>query len=136
MNTYSLLTMAEQTFGESHKINKFLGFNHALVTVNIQQGLRAGSWLRIMKLDDPDLQTVEELQLKSTMACGNGKYVVDANGDKAIVYQMEAPYEKMQTYQSSTRKISLLLFLEDIGVFGISDTRNAADIRLYDSEVY
>jgi len=70
------------------------------------------------------------------MACGNGKYVVDVNGDKAIVYQMEAPYGKMQTYPSSTSRISLLLFLEDIGVFGISDTRNAADIRLYDSEVY
>ena len=70
------------------------------------------------------------------MACGNGKYIVDANGDKAIVYQMEAPYERVQTYQSSTSKVSLLFFFQDIGVFGISDTRNAADIRLYDSEVF
>ena len=47
---------------------------------------------------------------------------------------MEAPYEKVQTYDSETSKVSMIFFFEDLGVFGISDSREAHDIRLYDSE--
>lgn len=45
--------------------------------------------------DGQPLKIIEDIQIKSTMACGNGKFVVDINGDMAVVYDMQPPYEKV-----------------------------------------
>ena len=80
------------------------------------------------------MQIIEEIQLNSPLACGNSSYVLDINADdEAVVYSLQPPYDKAQTYHSQDSKIEFIFFFEDLDIFGVSETMNAEDIRLYDA---
>ena len=63
-----------------------------------------------------------------------GKFLLDYVKDKAFIYSLEEPYDQIMTIKSTTNRIAYVFAFDEVNVFAVAGSRDAADIKFYDAE--
>jgi len=63
-----------------------------------------------------------------------GKFLLDYVKDTAFIYSLEEPYDQIMTIKSTTNRIAYVFAFDEVNVFAVAGSRDAADIKFYDAE--